>query len=224
MRPLVVRRLGRVPYGEALRLQERLVVARRAGDAPDTLLLLEHPPVITLGRGADPAHVLADAHERAAAGVELHECGRGGDVTYHAPGQLVGYPIVTLRPGRRDLHGYLRDLEAGLAGALAEFGIPAGPEAGLTGVWTLGRKIAALGVRVSTGWVTSHGFALNVTTDLAGFRRIVPCGIRDRGVTSMAEALGRAPDRFEVEARVAAHLAARLGFVAVFDRAEAVAS
>jgi lipoyl(octanoyl) transferase len=213
MRPLLVRRLGRVPYGEALRLQESLVAARRTGGVPDTLLLLEHPPVITLGRGADPRHVLAGEGELARAGIELHACGRGGDVTFHGPGQLVGYPVVALEGARRDLHRYLRDLEEALIAALADFSIAAHREPGLTGVWTGGRKIAALGVRVSAGWITSHGFALNVTTDLAGFGRIVPCGIRDRGVTSMAVVLGRAPEMDEVAERVADRVASRLGLV-----------
>ena len=210
--PLVVRRLGVVRYADAAALQATLVEERRSGAIPDTLLLLEHPPVITLGRGADPAHVLAGERERAALGVGLHAPGRGGDVTYHGRGQLVGYPIVALDGERRDLHRYVRDLEGALIGAVAEFGIEAGRIPGLTGIWVGGRKLAALGVRVSARWITSHGFALNVTTDLTGFRMIVPCGIHDREVTSMAQILGGvAPPWDAVCERVGAHVATALG-------------
>ena len=208
-RPLEVRRLGRVPYGEGLALQEALVRARRAGEVDDLLLLLEHPHVITLGTGSREEHLLADAAERERLGVELFEVGRGGDVTYHGPGQLVGYPILDLKPDRKDLHRYLRDVEAALIGALGTFGIRGTRSEGFTGVWAEGRKIAAIGVRVSSGWITSHGFALNVTTDLAYFRTIVPCGIQDRAVTSMALELGRPPERAEVEEAVARAFAAR---------------
>jgi len=183
--PLDVRVLGTVRYGEAQELQARLVEERRAGAIPDTLLLLEHPPVITLGSGSDPAHVLVHPEERARRGIELIESGRGGDVTWHGPGQLVGYPILRLPEDRRDLHGYLRDLEEVLIRALARFGIEGRREAGMTGVWTAGGKIAALGIRVASGWITSHGFALNVGRDLSGFQTIVPCGIRNRAVTSI---------------------------------------
>jgi len=193
-RTLQVRRLGRVPYAQALALQEDLVARRRTGAIPDTLLLLEHPHVITLGTSARPEHVLVDARERAVRSIELFETGRGGDVTYHGPGQLVGYPILDLNPDRKDLHRYLRDLEEVLIRALAGFGIEARRVAGLTGVWAPGGKIAAIGVRVSSGWVTSHGFALNVSTDLGYFGTIVPCGIADRDVTSMAREFGRSVD------------------------------
>lgn len=209
--PLHVRGLGVVRYAQAARLQEELVADRRAGRIDDTLLLLEHPPVITLGRSADPAHVLASAGERAARGIELHEAGRGGDVTYHGRGQLVGYPIVALEAGRRDLHRYVRDLEGGLIAAVAAFGIQAQRIPGLTGIWVEGAKLAAIGVRVSAGWITSHGFALNVTTDLTEFRMIVPCGIEDRGVTSMTRILGAAPAWDDVCASVGAHVAHALG-------------
>ena len=177
---------------------------------PDTLLLLEHPHVITLGGASDPAHVLAGPERRAALGVELFESGRGGDVTYHGPGQLVGYPILLLEEGRRDLHRYLRDLEGALIDALATFGVRAGRRAGRTGVWTGGSKIAALGVRVSSGWVTSHGFALNVSTDLSFFDAIVPCGIAGCTVTSLERELGRRVPTREAEVPVAAALARRL--------------
>ena len=212
-RPLRVRRLGVVPYREALALQERLVAERRRGEVPDTLLLLQHPHVVTLGTGARAEHVLADAAERARLGVELFETGRGGDVTYHGPGQLVGYPILDLKPDRKDLHRYLRDLEAAIIEALAGFGIPAERSEGYTGVWTAGGKVAAIGVRVSSGWITSHGFALNVDPDLGYFGTIVPCGIQDREVTSMTRELGRPVAMDGVERAVAASLARRFGRV-----------
>ncbi len=199
VRPLEVRRLGRVPYGEALELQAELVKERRAGEIPDTLLLLEHPHVLTLGSGWHPENVLVSAEERAERGIELFETGRGGDVTYHGPGQLVGYPILDLKPDRCDLHLYLRDLEEVLIGVLADFGLRAGRKEGLTGVWVEDRKLAAIGVRVSSGWITSHGFALNVSTDLSFFGTIVPCGIREHGVGSIAGELGHAVPMEEVE-------------------------
>lgn len=201
-RPLDVRRLGLIPYGDALELQKALVDQRRAGEIPDTLLLLEHPHVITLGSGAHDENVLVSAEERAARGIELYETGRGGDVTYHGPGQLVGYPILNLKPDRQDLHRYLRDLEEMLIGVLGEFGIEGSRKEGLTGVWAGDRKIAAIGVRVSSGWITSHGFALNVSTDLGMFGTIVPCGIRDHGVGSLSEETGRAVTLAEAEAAV----------------------
>lgn len=188
---LEVVRLGRVPYDEGLALQEALVPRRRAGEIPDRLLLLEHPHVITLGTGADPDHLLADTEERERLGIELRDAGRGGDVTYHGPGQLVGYPILDLKPDRRDLHRYLRDLEEVLIRTLAGFDVEAGREEELTGVWVDGAKVAAIGVRVSSGWITSHGFALNVGTDLSYFGSIVPCGIGDRPVTSLNRILER---------------------------------
>ena len=190
-RPLESRWLGSIRYGDALELQSALVRARRADDIPDRLLLLEHPHVITLGTSSHEEHVCIDAAERAARGIELYETGRGGDVTYHGPGQLVGYPILGLEPDRRDLHRYVRDIEEALIRALDDVGVRAGRVPGLTGVWVDDRKIAAIGVRVSSGWITSHGFALNVSTDLAYFATIVPCGITDRGVTSIALETGR---------------------------------
>lgn len=201
-RALEVSRLDLVPYDRAAELQADLVRRRRAGEIPDQLLLLEHPHVITLGSASDANHVLLDEAERRLMGIELHESGRGGDVTYHGPGQLVGYPILDLKPDRQDLHRYIRDLEDVLIRALAGFDIPADRIPGLTGVWVDGEKIAAIGVRVSSGWITSHGFALNVATDLEFFGAIVPCGIRDHGVTSMERVLGRAVDPTEVQDRV----------------------
>jgi len=205
-----------VPYGEALELQQRLVRARRAGTAGDTLLLLEHPPVVTLGRRADRRHVLLDAAALARRGIERVETGRGGDVTYHGPGQLVGYPIVRLDGERRDAHRYLRDLEQSLIDVAAGYGLQAERQPGLTGVWVAGHKLAAIGVRLNTGWITSHGFALNVSTDLSQFETIVPCGIADRGVTSLERLLGSAPALREVAARVGSALAGRLGLRAGF--------
>jgi len=202
-RTLDVRRLGAVPYADALALQRSLVEDRRAGRIADTLLLLEHPHVLTLGvRGeVGRTHILASAEALAARGVEVHETGRGGDVTYHGPGQIVGYPIVDLDPDRRDVHRYVRDLETVLIRTAAAFGIAAHPVAGLTGVWVGNDKLAAIGVRIAR-WITSHGFALNVTTDLDYFALIVPCGLADRGVTSMAQLLGRPLDTEEVEDRI----------------------
>jgi lipoate-protein ligase B len=191
-----------VPYAEALALQSDLVSDRRAGAISDTLLLLEHPHVITLGTGSSPENVLADPAERARRSIELFETGRGGDVTYHGPGQLVGYPVLDLKPDRKDLHLYLRDLEAVLIRAAAAFGVRAMPVPGLTGVWTDVGKLAAIGVRVSSGWITSHGFALNVHTDLAYFDSIVPCGIHDREVTSLERELGRSVPMHEAQEAV----------------------
>jgi len=190
-RPLMVRALGVVPYAEGLELQSELVRDRRAGDIPDTLLLLEHPHVLTLGSSSDPAHVLADEAERERLGIELFESGRGGDVTYHGPGQLVAYPILDLKPDRKDLHRYLRDLETVLIGVASSFDLQAERREGLTGVWTEIGKLAAIGVRVSSGWITSHGVALNVSTDLGYFDTIVPCGISDWDVTSLERELAR---------------------------------
>ena len=181
-RELRIERLGIVSYGEALAVQADRIRMRRAGEIPDTLLLLEHPHVITLGSGSHAEHVLLSADERAARGIELWKSGRGGDVTYHGPGQLVGYPVLDLKPDRCDLHRYLRELEEVLIGVLAEFGLEAERKPRLTGVWVEDRKLAAIGVRGSSGWITSHGFALNVNTDLSLFDSIVPCGIREHGV------------------------------------------
>ena len=190
-RPLQVERLGLIPYGEALDLQNRLVAQRRAGEVSDTLLLLEHPHVITLGTSSHRDNILVDDEQARLLGIDVFETGRGGDVTYHGPGQLVGYPILDLKPDRCDLHRYVRDLEEVLIRALSSFGIEAGRKSGLTGVWVGDEKIAAIGVRVSSGWITSHGFALNVSTDLSFFGSIVPCGITQFGVTSIERVLKR---------------------------------
>ena len=204
-------RLGLVPYADALELQNRLVAQRRAGDIPDTLLLLEHPHVITLGTSAHRDNILIDDEQGRLLGIDVFETGRGGDVTYHGPGQLVGYPILDLKPDRCDLHRYVRDLEEVLIRALASFGIGAGRKEGLTGVWVGDEKIAAIGVRVSSGWITSHGFALNVNTDLSFFGSIVPCGITQYGVTSMERVLGSPRDIGVVGDEVANQLELLLG-------------
>jgi lipoyl(octanoyl) transferase len=208
-----VRRLGRVPYDEALAMQRALVDDRRAGRVGDLLLFVEHPHVLTLGVRGDGgrSHILASADVLASRGVDVRETGRGGDVTYHGPGQIVGYPIIDLKPDRCDVHRYVRDLEEALIRTARDYGIEAERVAGLTGVWVGREKLAAIGVRISR-WITSHGFALNVATDLDYFSLIVPCGIADRGVTSLERLLGRAVDPLEVQDRLADH------FAGVFDR------
>lgn len=185
-------RPGRVPYAEAWALQRELAAARSSGAAPDALLLLEHPPTITLGNKADPANVLLPAEELARRGVALVRSDRGGDVTYHAPGQLVGYPILKLGPLGLGAGDYVRRLEEVIIRTLASYGIAGERVPGLAGVWVGGgaAKVCAVGVKLSAGGVSSHGFALNVCPDLAGFAQIVPCGIADRAVTSMAALLG----------------------------------
>ena len=201
--PLAVRRLGLLDYQAGLDLQRELVEQRKRGEIPDQLLLLEHPDVITLGVRTrnDRSHILESEEALAERGVSVFETGRGGDVTYHGPGQLVGYPIIDLKPDRCDVHRYVRDLEEVLIRAVATFDITAGRVDGLTGIWVgpPGReaKLAAIGVRISR-WVTSHGFALNVNTDLSRFGLIVPCGITDHGVTSMGHLLGGAVPMDEV--------------------------
>jgi lipoyl(octanoyl) transferase len=212
-RKLVVRRLGVVGYAEGLELQKTLVAQRAAGDVDDTLLLLQHPHVLTLGvkAGESRSHVLASPDRLAELGVEVHETGRGGDVTYHGPGQIVGYPILDLKPDRCDVHQYVRDLEEVMIRVTAEYGFKAGRIQGLTGAWVAAEKIGAIGVRIQR-WITSHGFAFNVTTDLDFFRLIVPCGISDRGVTSLGKLTGRDIPTREVEDHFVRH------FCAVFDR------
>lgn len=211
-RHIEVRHLGVVPYGDALALQQSLVEDRKAGRIPDQLLLLEHLPVITLGvkTRSDRAHIVATEEMLHANGVQVVETGRGGDVTYHGPGQLVGYPIFDLKPDRCDVHRYVRDLESVLIGAVAQFGVSAGRMLGLTGVWVGDEKVAAIGIRISR-WVTSHGFALNVSTDLAHFGFIVPCGITDKGVTSLERLTGRSVAMADVRESVVAAFAEVFG-------------
>jgi lipoyl(octanoyl) transferase len=212
VRPLEVRRLGLVGYGEALALQRELVEERRAGRVPDLLLLLEHPPVITLGVRSEisRANVVASSARLAELGIAIHETGRGGNVTYHGPGQLIAYPILDLRPDRCDVHKYVRDLEDVMIQTCAHYGVCAGRIAGLTGTWIGADKIGAIGIRISR-WITCHGFAFNVRTTLDHFKLIVPCGISDRGVTSL-ERVGRSIPMREVEEIVARR------FAEVFDR------
>jgi lipoyl(octanoyl) transferase len=185
MRNCCLRELGRMDYGKALELQQQLVAERKQGVIPDQLLLLEHPHVITLGRNGRLENLLADDQVLGRAGIAFFPTDRGGDITYHGPGQLVGYPIVDLREWKRDVGAYVRAIEQVIIDTLADFAIVGGRIAGLTGVWVEGRKIAAIGVHISR-WVTSHGFALNVSTDLSYFQYIVPCGLT-KPVTSMAQ-------------------------------------
>jgi len=202
MREIEIRRLGTVPYDEALAMQRQLLEERRAGRVPDLLLLLQHPPVITLGVKGDGGrgNILATDARLAELGITVHESGRGGDVTYHGPGQIVGYPILDLKPDRCDVHRYVRDLEEVMIRVCADYGVTAGRIKGLTGAWVGAEKIGAIGVRLSR-WITMHGFAFNVSTDLDHFKLIVPCGISDRGVTSLERATGRQLSLGEVEER-----------------------
>jgi lipoyl(octanoyl) transferase len=200
-----VRRLpGLVSYAEAWELQAELVQLRKADSVPDTLLLLEHPPVFTVGRAAKDASNLGtgEGYLRSL-GAEVFWSDRGGDATFHGPGQLVGYPILRLRD--RDTHGYLRRLEAVIIRSLADYGLEGWHHPEYTGVWVGEKKIAAIGVKFSSGWITSHGFALNVSTDLTWFDRITPCGIREFGVTSLQRELGLQVELAEVERRVVEH-------------------
>jgi lipoate-protein ligase B len=200
-----------VSYTEALELQRTLARDRISGVIPqDVLLLVEHPPVVTLGRSSKGKHLLASPEFLASRGVELFEVERGGDVTFHGPGQLVGYPIMDLKRHRQDLHWYLRQLERSLIDVLGQYGISAEQSKGLTGVWTGGRKIASIGVH-ARDWVTWHGFALNVTTDLSYFDLIVPCGIDGVQMTSMARELAAAPDAEAVSQSVADTFASSFG-------------
>lgn len=202
--------LGVEPYGPTLELQHRLVSWRQEGRIGDTLLLLEHTPVITLGRRADESHILAPPDLLAREGIEVHRVERGGDVTYHGPGQLVGYPIMHLPSLGLGASDYMHRLEDVLAAALAEWGVTTHRREGVIGMWVGKNKIAALGVRVSKG-VTYHGFALNVAPNMRHWATIVPCGITDGGVTSLAQELGHAPPMAEVRARVAYHFGALFG-------------
>jgi len=199
-----LRQLGRIDYASALQLQQQLATDRKQGLVPDQLLLLEHPHVITLGRNGHVENLLADDDILARAGISFYPTDRGGDVTYHGPGQLVGYPILDLRDWKRDVGAYVRAVEETIILTLADYGIEAGRIPKLTGVWVGERKIAAIGVHLSR-WVTSHGFALNVSTDLSYFQYIVPCGLT-KPVTSMA-ALGVRASLDEVGAKLAVHFA-----------------
>ena len=210
-RPCVVHSLGLVPYQAAWDLQRQLVERRKAREIADTVLFLEHPPVITLGRNARPEHLLTPAEQLHRLGIELVESDRGGDVTFHGPGQLVGYLILDLRLIRKDVVWYVRTLEEALIRTAREYGLPAERRSGLTGVWVKQAKVAAIGVHLSR-WITSHGFALNLETDLRFFRHIVPCGIAPPcGVTSFRECLGRSIARSGVEQSLTRHLGELFG-------------
>jgi lipoyl(octanoyl) transferase len=206
--------LGLIGYAEAWELQQRMAAARKANAVEDVLLLCEHPHVITLGRNGKRENLLVSEHVLRQKGVELHATDRGGDITYHGPGQIVGYPILNLSAIRRDVVWYVRMLEEAMIRATAEFGITAGREPGKTGVWVksgrANEKLAAIGVHISR-WVTSHGFAYNGSTDLRYFDLIVPCGIADRKATSLEKLLGRSVEEKEVAPRIATHLAELFG-------------
>ena len=204
LRPLTVRRLGRVEYGEAYRVQKETELAVRERRAPDTLLLVEHPHVLTVGRRARPEAILASPEELEARGVAVHETNRGGKMTYHGLGQVVGYPVINLSPDREDVHKYVRDLEEALMRAMSDFRVESFRIEGLTGVHTPRGKVAAIGVHIAR-WVTTHGFALNVNTDLSYFKLIVAC--EGEPVTSMKELLGREIPLGEVEDRIVARFA-----------------
>ena len=200
MRSIEVRDCGRLGYAEAFAIQRELVDRRKRGDIPDQLLFVEHPHVITLGRNGHMENLLASAEVLQRAGIAFEETDRGGDITYHGPGQIVGYPVIDLREWKRDVVAYVRAMEQAIIDALASFGIESDREPGATGVWTSQGKICAIGVHISR-WVTSHGFALNHSTDLSYFQYIVPCGLT-KPVTSM-KALGYTPSRADVQAALA---------------------
>lgn len=199
-------RLGTIDYAEAHRLQKELQAKRISGEIDDTVLLLEHPPVLTMGRSAKEQHVLAAPDVLAARGISVHEVGRGGDVTYHGPGQLVAYPIIDLKPDRRDVRKYMWSLEETMIRTCADFGLAATRVEGLNGAWIGDRKVGAVGVRISR-WVTMHGLALNANSDLTHFDLIVPCGIQDKTVTSLTAELGRTVFAADVIDPLARHLA-----------------
>ena len=203
-------RLGRLRYATGLALQEQLVEQRKASQVPDTLLLLEHDPVFTLGRNARQEHVLFPEETLRAQGYEVFEAGRGGDVTFHGPGQLVAYPILDLAPDRKDVHRYVRDLEEVMIRLCADYDVSARRVQGRTGCWVADEKIGAIGVRISR-WVSSHGLAFNVATDLRAFGLIVPCGISDKGVTSLRKLLDREVAMSDVMGRLTTHFCAVFG-------------
>jgi lipoate-protein ligase B len=203
--------INTVPYRDALELQRQAAARRQDNESGDSIFLLEHPPVITLGRNADGSALLVTEEALRSRGVELVETDRGGDVTFHGPGQLIGYPVLALEPGRRDIGRYVKDLEEVLIRTLAGFDIPSRRDEKNRGVWTQNGKIASVGIRIAR-WVTSHGFALNVTTDLSYFTLINPCGIAGCRMTSMQRELGTAPDMRAVKSSIADH------FSSVFER------
>jgi lipoyl(octanoyl) transferase len=213
VRRLEVRRLGTIGYTEALQLQRDLVEERKADRLADTLLLLEHPPVITLGVKGDGgrSNIIATPDRLAELGISVEETGRGGDITYHGPGQVVGYPIIDLKPDRCDVHRYVRDIEEVMIRTCADYGVAAGRIRGLTGTWVGHEKIGAIGIRISK-WVTSHGFAFNVSTNLDHFKLIVPCGIADHGVTSLERESGQPVAMRDAEEALARHFASVFEF------------
>jgi lipoyl(octanoyl) transferase len=217
-RPLHWTWLGRVPYGEAAELQHAARDGVRHGEGPERFLLLEHPHVYTLGRNADGTDVLAGPEWLRARGIEVAECDRGGQVTYHGPGQLVGYPVVNLSPDRRDIRRYVRDVQEVLIRTLAEYGVEAWPgeEQAFIGVWAGEAKIASIGIHLSR-WITTHGFALNVSTDLSYFGGIIPCGLDQVEMTSIERLTGRAPALPEIAAVCARHFGEVLGRELVHD-------
>jgi lipoyl(octanoyl) transferase len=208
MNPLLIVDLGLIPWTEACALQQWIVAARKAGEIDDVFLLCEHPHVITLGRSANRANLLASEHVLRQKGVELHATNRGGDITYHGPGQIVGYPILNLNHIKRDVGWYVRTLEEVMIRASADFGVSAFRVPGKTGIWVKAgdseEKLAAIGVHISR-WVTSHGFAFNVSTDLRYFDLIIPCGIADRKATSLEKLLGCNVSLEEVKPRLTHH-------------------
>jgi lipoyl(octanoyl) transferase len=211
MKPLTILELGRMGYSDAFQIQQRLVEQRKSGQGTDTLIYVEHPHVVTVGRNGKDEHVLASPEILSRTGIELFEADRGGDVTYHGPGQVVGYPILDLREWKRDVRAYFRAVEQSLIDALGTLGVEAGriPEPGYEGVWVNGAKIAAIGIHISR-WVTSHGFALNVETDLTYFKYIVPCGLTTP-VCSL-RSLGNHATREEVQDAITASFANVFGY------------
>lgn len=204
MKQLLVVNLGITRYADAWELQKQIFSARLAQRIGDVLLLTEHEPVFTLGKGADGNHLLASDEELSEKKIDMFWIDRGGDVTFHGPGQIVGYPILDLNQHYNDIHRYLREIEEMIIRTLKEYGITAGREKEFTGVWVNNEKIAALGVKVSK-WITMHGFAMNVNTDLSFFDRIIPCGIFHKGVTSLEQILGRRFDLDEVQQTLVRH-------------------
>jgi len=227
MKPLLIVDLGLISWVEAYALQQRIVAARKAGEIDDVFLLCEHPHVITLGRSANRANLLASEHVLRQKGVELHATNRGGDITYHGPGQIVGYPILNLNNIRRDVGWYVRTLEEVMIRASADFGVSAFRVPGKTGIWVKAgdneEKLAAIGVHISR-WVTSHGFAFNGSTDLRYFDLIIPCGIADRKATSLEKLLGRGVSLDEVKPHLIQHFAELFSFSSrVISRQELLA-
>ena len=216
-----------MPYEEALTLQEHLVAKRSQGVIGDTLLLLEHPPVVTITRKKTSRNILAPLEQLRDEGISLYKTNRGGDITYHGPGQLVGYPILDLKNHGKDLHRYVHNLEEILINLLKDYGVEGHRESGYPGVWVKDEKIAAIGIAVKKGWISMHGFSLNVDPCLDHFSLIVPCGIKDKGVTSLRKVLGRTVDKQQVRQRLIHHLSdmfqlrmAKVALESLYDNAQ----